>query len=1085
MKKISYLHFSDLHIGQKYASQYLSNAKDIVLQDLEFILGELKALDIVFFTGDMVQSGLESEYIEFLEWFGSIKECISKHGYDPFYLFVPGNHDLERTNNTNSSTHKIMKNAWLSDEDLRNELIWESGNEYNQYCQDRFSAYTSFIDRFYENNKKPHVYMTGVIPGDFYAEIEVGEAKLGVLGLNSSFLQVDGDDYRKKLGIYHRQINAIFDKADYIKRIQGCDIALLMTHHEPDWYEENSKSDYDVNIMSSGKFAEHLCGHNHVPKAKMTSYNYGTTRNLSLGPSLFGVELKDKDYDRIHGYHAGEYVIEDDGSIKKRFYPRLAIKKDDGYDIDKDPNYRYDNKSIFKTVVLKQSEVTYSTINIKEDNNDDVLGNAKELSETLVRPSTIKSNVIYDGVRQIEREKAIGILKNQGVVWIQSHFGLGEEQFVSSLMRKLGDVENSLFVLNCEGVKSYDAFEHTVAEQYSRPFISLIKNLSENYERPVLMLNGLQKEFVDKDLAALKNTLISILNFNKRISIIITSYYKPSDHYFQTVELKPLVLEDVKHCLEASNENANYSIVDIERVLALTNGYPMFLDLAISELEMVDISDLNDSDFLTDKTDFNLPAIVQEYIKSLKNSTNKNERRCFSLLQLLAFLPKGETFKTISRFDSTNPFKPADLIPLKDRDLISKDYYYTFDEGRFIVTSNIIRVPQVYKEYIFSLTDDETQRDIFSRICGMYFGDNWLLKSRVNIYSSHKGEYCSFAFHNACVALKQLLVYTINTRKNDELVRYLRIAGQFVEQLKRQSFFYVANIISEELFLLEKDICVEDALQPLAYLKFLFADIKRLNYQYDDAEALFKELLSENKLPHNQRMTSFECLGYLCTNRGDNNMAIEYAEKMKLECKRKEEINLIVADYIKTTNKSFDNEIQKIKELNKLYNKAKRVKQPTLAVNIAIVIANSEISEASLRKINTDVKTPGISSYDRMRLLSAKYKLMTSPELSKSINDEDIKDVRTVYSYSFMQMLTRMMEDSHRILWDYYTGKNDYPMLVTLMKYSSFVWEMQNMTDNINEYSEKIKHNVGFMNWIKDHLDNDDVIVLINERGVY
>ena len=170
--------------------------------------------------------------------------------------------------------------------------------------------------------------------------------------------------------------------------------------------------------------------------------------------------------------------------------------------------------------------------------------------------------------------------------------------------------------------------------------------------------------------------------------------------------------------------------------------------------------------------------------------------------------------------------------------------------------------------------------------------------------------------------------------------------------------------------------------------------------------------------------------------------------------------------------------------LNKLYNKAKRAKQSTLAINIAIVIANSEISETSLKKINTEVKTPDISSYDRMRLLSAKYKLMTSPELSKSINDEDIKDVRTVYSYSFMQMLTRMMEDSHRILWDYYTAKNDYPMLVTLMKYSSFVWEMQNMTDCIKEYTEKIKNNTGFMNWIKKHLDNDDVIVLINERGV-
>lgn len=1083
MKKIAYIHFSDLHIGQKYANQYLSNAKDIVLQDLDFILKELKALDVVFFTGDMVQSGIESEYEEFIEWFSSIKECIYGHGYDPFYFFVPGNHDLERTSDTKSSTHKMLKTSWLTDDELRNELIWESGNEYNQYCRDRFSSYSSFINSFYENNKKPPVYMTGVIPGDFYAEIEVGESKLGVLGLNSSFLQVDGDDYRKKLGIYHSQINAIFEKADYIKRIKDCDMALLMTHHEPDWYEDNSKSDYDVNIMSSGKFAEHLCGHNHVPKARMTSYNYGTTRNLSLGPSLFGVELKNKEYERIHGYHAGEYLIEGN-SIKKRFYPRLAIKKEDGYDIDKDPHYRYDNKSIYKTVVLKQSESILDTIDIKESNRDDVLGNAKELSETLVRPSTIKSNVIYDGVRQIEREKAIGILKNQGVVWIQSHFGLGEELFISSLMRKLGDLENSLFVLNCEGVKSYDAFEHTVAEQYSRPFISLIKNLSENYERPVLMLNGLQKEFVDKDLAALKNTLSSILNFNKRISIIIASYYKPSDNYFQIVELKPLVLEDVKHCLEASNKNANYSIVDLERVLALTNGYPMFLDLAINELEMVDISDLNDSDFMTDKTDFNIPAIVLDYIRSLKDSTNRNERRCFSLLQLLAFLPKGETFKTISRFDSTNPFKPADLIPLKDKDLISKDYYYTFEEGRFIVTSSIIRVPQVYKEYIFSLTDEETRRDIFSSICGMYFGDGWLLKSRVNIYSSHKGEYCSFAFHNACVALKQLLVYTINTRKNDELVRYLRIAGQFVEQLKRQSFFYVANIISEELFLLEKDISVEDALQPLAYLKFLFADIKRLNYEYDEAETLFKELLSDNKLSHDQRMTTFECLGYLSTNRGENQMAMEYADKMRTECKKREVINLMVADYIKTTNKFFDSDTQKVKELNKLYNKAKKSNQPTLAVNIAIAIANSEISEASLKKINTEVKTPNISSYDRMRLLSAKYKLMTSSELSKSINDEDIKDVRTVYSYSFMQMLTRMMEDSHRILWDYYTAKNDYPMLVTLMKYSSFVWEMQNMTDSINEYSDKIKNNVGFMSWIKDHLDNDDVIVLINERGI-
>ena len=42
MKKIAYIHFSDLHIGQKYANQYLSNAKDVVLMDLNYMLDELK-----------------------------------------------------------------------------------------------------------------------------------------------------------------------------------------------------------------------------------------------------------------------------------------------------------------------------------------------------------------------------------------------------------------------------------------------------------------------------------------------------------------------------------------------------------------------------------------------------------------------------------------------------------------------------------------------------------------------------------------------------------------------------------------------------------------------------------------------------------------------------------------------------------------------------------------------------------------------------------------------------------------------------------------------------------------------------------
>lgn len=292
-KEISFIHFSDLHVGQKWATQYLPNAKELVVDDLNFICEKLGKIDVVFFTGDIVQSGSESEYNYFLEWFKDIYKCISRNGNSPYCVFVPGNHDLERSNDTDNSTHKIIKDNWLNDENLRDTLIWDKNREYNQYCVKRFEAYSAFLEKFYKDYKKPEVYREGVLPGDFYAQLTFSGMTMGVVGLNSSFLQVDGGNYQKKLGIYHKQINGIFGNEDYISLLKGNDFSLLLTHHAPEWYEPSSMEDYNINIFSGGKFVEHLCGHNHVPRSIRVSYDYGTPQHISLAPSLFGVELVD------------------------------------------------------------------------------------------------------------------------------------------------------------------------------------------------------------------------------------------------------------------------------------------------------------------------------------------------------------------------------------------------------------------------------------------------------------------------------------------------------------------------------------------------------------------------------------------------------------------------------------------------------------------------------------------------------------------------------------------------------------------------------------------------------------------------
>ena len=257
-----------------------------------------------------------------------------------------------------------------------------------------------------------------------------------------------------------------------------------------------------------------------------------------------------------------------------------------------------------------------------------------------------------------------------------------------------------------------------------------------------------------------------------------------------------------------------------------------------------------------------------------------------------------------------------------------------------------------------------------------------------------------------------------------------------------------------------------------------------MNNDNDEAKRLFEELLDDNNLKHEQRLTCMECLGYLYYSLGKKTKAVEYAELMLKECKKRDKNSMFIAKYIKAKNKDYETTEERIKVLNRLYTSLRKTEYRTVAINTILELAYYDHSQQTLNKINYELKQTGITSYDRMRLIARKYTLMTSPTLSYNLQPSDIEAVLVVYYYSFMQMLTRMMEESHVILWEYYLDTKNYPELIKLMKYSSFVWEMKDKKDEISKYVEKIKLDTDFMNWIKGNLNDDYVTTLINERGL-
>ncbi len=80
----------------------------------------------------------------------------------------------------------------------------------------------------------------GLLPGDFSAALTVGPRKIGVIGLNTAFLQLTGDDYKGGLDIHTAQITSLCgtDHQDWFSKH---DLCVLLTHHPVDWFSEYGK----------------------------------------------------------------------------------------------------------------------------------------------------------------------------------------------------------------------------------------------------------------------------------------------------------------------------------------------------------------------------------------------------------------------------------------------------------------------------------------------------------------------------------------------------------------------------------------------------------------------------------------------------------------------------------------------------------------------------------------------------------------------------------------------------------------------------------------------------------------------------
>jgi hypothetical protein len=301
------------------------NVRELFFQDLERLHALCGPWDLVLFTGDLTQRGSAEEFARFDETMHELFEHLRELGSKPELLVVPGNHDLSRPSPKKAEVKLLGR--WSEEPEVRQEFWTEADSPYREVVRGAFAPY----EKWWRETRlpRPENLRPGLLPGDFSATFEKEGVRLGLVGLNTAFLQLTGNDFHGRLAVGLPQFHASCGE-DGPAWASSHDACLLLTHHPPDWLDEESRRVLRGEIAPPGRFVAHLFGHMHEGGARMVSEGGREARRDLQAPSLFGLEQwGTAEETRRHGYTVGQLEFgEDHGSL--RLWPRTAKRGDEG-----------------------------------------------------------------------------------------------------------------------------------------------------------------------------------------------------------------------------------------------------------------------------------------------------------------------------------------------------------------------------------------------------------------------------------------------------------------------------------------------------------------------------------------------------------------------------------------------------------------------------------------------------------------------------------------------------------------------------------------------------------------------------------
>lgn len=1096
MQFLSWLHFSDLHFGMERQEWWWPTFREQFYRDLSILHDQSGPWDVVLFSGDLTQSGHERQFESLKSELTRLWQHFRSLGSAPQFISVPGNHDLMRPT-SDSAVLRALRN-WNGDEELKN-LFWTSdSNEYINFvfsCFENYSVWDSRLDL-----PTPDKFNAGLLPGDFSATIEKRGLRLGVIGINTAYLQLSDENYEGHLEIHEKQIHTACsnDPASWCKDNHIC---LLMSHHGPKWLNSNGQQRLIAEIAPPGRLFGHIYGHMHEPYTANLIEMGAEVRRFFQGPSLFGLKTYGLNKERLHGYTA--YKVEVEGSNGRLYiWPRSKVQALAGhYRIA--PDQRYDlnpNNCIvenfeFKVPGINLNETSPSLITTEEKDAQtvdvpkplgkesieiDLIG-AKPIEQNKAKAKLLRvprlhtrGEAPHRAIRQEEQAQLEALLRRDRCAWLISDWGLGQSGFLGCVFERLktGETYPVVYHLKCENASSPEELLTVFDEQFGLPFQEFFA-LNSAFQFSVLVLDNIPLGVAEANAAQHGSTfeeyIKSFLDYCPSICIVLISRQIPRHHGFDFVVLKPLELPDVRNYL-LSHPDSSHTFQDadiIEKIYMRSGGLPMHLDRIIRMLKITSINDLMDIEFeiTTEDSPEPIPKALKQTVATLSQSSNQYSRRSYRLLKLLTVLSYGETLSTVRRFYPAAPLFPDNAFELEELSLLEVIPLFTpteeIDEYKrgFLLSdagaAKLLRVPKQVQDYVWSLITQEEYRDIIHRSAEMLFGPKWR-EGKMKLSQMAKfgmriakplgpGNEHTVALHLLREALQ---------KENDlDVKQAARLCIDYCQKLYDHDRFKDATLAAEEIYhvFLDRDFPKE-----IIDIAVIYGKSLRMTSKRKEAIEIFELLLNQKKdfmtKDIEANINLVIALAYETDN--DASLATAAAERV-LSLTEKESARYLHAKSIILGCKETGEDTTK--SLSQLERKAHKKDFVVLSNNILLDLVDRTDDVERQLDLTKQILKSSEDNYNHIRAVIKKAEIILKQNSSSdNISQRDRHLLCLAYTHLYYQRLKHLFNRCHNVLWNIMKQENQSNYLLRIFRHSSFLWRILGDIKRENKYLKEL-----------------------------